>query len=248
MVRRERTAARRPARASSPGRPGASAPRSPARSPRAGATRRPARRRRRRQGGRRRARRPGGGRRPRRPRRDPRRAAAALIDALGGIDVLVNNAGILRITPLLDITVEEWDLVMDVNARSMLVTTQVAARVDDRRRPRRADRQHGEHGRQAGRRRPGPLRGVEGGRRRADPGRGDRARPARHQRQRDLPRLRADRDGRRHAHPRDGRRRGARRRRSAAAPSRPTSPAWPCSWRPTTPPTAPARRSTSPVG
>jgi NAD(P)-dependent dehydrogenase (short-subunit alcohol dehydrogenase family) len=57
-----------------------------------------------------------------------REALAALIAALGGIDVLVNNAGILRITPLLDITVEEWDLVLDVNARSMLVTTQVAAR------------------------------------------------------------------------------------------------------------------------
>ena len=56
-----------------------------------------------------------------------RDALSRLIAALGGIDVLVNDAGILRITPLLDITVEEWDHVLDVNARSMLVTTQVAA-------------------------------------------------------------------------------------------------------------------------
>ena len=55
-------------------------------------------------------------------------AVGLLVGALGGIDVLVNNAGILRITPLLDITVDEWDEVQRVNARSMLVTTQVAAR------------------------------------------------------------------------------------------------------------------------
>jgi len=54
-------------------------------------------------------------------------AVASLINALGGIDVLVNNAGILRLTPLLDISVVEWDLVHAVNVRSMLVTTQVAA-------------------------------------------------------------------------------------------------------------------------
>ena len=56
-----------------------------------------------------------------------RDALGRLIAALGGVDVLVNDAGILRITPLLDITVEEWDHVLDVNARSMLITTQVAA-------------------------------------------------------------------------------------------------------------------------
>lgn len=55
-------------------------------------------------------------------------ATAALIDALGGIDLLVNNAGILRLTPLLDITVEEWDLVQHVDLRATFVTTQIAAR------------------------------------------------------------------------------------------------------------------------
>lgn len=61
---------------------------------------------------------------------DPEAATAVTeraIAALGGVDVLVNNAGILRITGLLEITVAEWDEVFAVNTRSMLVTTQVAA-------------------------------------------------------------------------------------------------------------------------
>lgn len=57
-----------------------------------------------------------------------RAATESAVDALGGVDVLVNNAGILRMAPLLDITVADWDATMDVNARSMLVTTQVVAR------------------------------------------------------------------------------------------------------------------------
>lgn len=61
--------------------------------------------------------------------RDPAAARAttrAAIDALGGIDVLVNNAGVLRFASVLDTTVEEWDLMFEVNTRSMLLTTQVA--------------------------------------------------------------------------------------------------------------------------
>lgn len=50
------------------------------------------------------------------------------IGALGGIDILVNNAGILKFSSILDMSVEDWDLTFDVNARAMLVTTQVAAR------------------------------------------------------------------------------------------------------------------------
>ncbi len=57
-----------------------------------------------------------------------RRATAAAIGELGGIDVLVNNGGILKFSPLLDISVADWDQMLAVNATAMLVTTQVAAR------------------------------------------------------------------------------------------------------------------------
>ncbi len=50
------------------------------------------------------------------------------IDSLGGVDLLVNNAGILHMAPLLDITVDDWDRTFDINVRAMLLTTQVAAR------------------------------------------------------------------------------------------------------------------------
>ena len=55
-------------------------------------------------------------------------ATGKAIAQLGGIDVLVNNAGVFQITPLLEITPAEWDRTMAINARAMLITTQVAAR------------------------------------------------------------------------------------------------------------------------
>ncbi len=42
--------------------------------------------------------------------------------------MLVNNAGILHMAPLLEIDVDDWDRTFDINVRAMLLTTQVAAR------------------------------------------------------------------------------------------------------------------------
>lgn len=58
---------------------------------------------------------------------DTRRAIGEAIDALGGVDVLVNCAGIFQHVSLLDITVDDWDRVLDINARATLVTMQAVA-------------------------------------------------------------------------------------------------------------------------
>jgi 3-oxoacyl-[acyl-carrier protein] reductase len=49
---------------------------------------------------------------------------------LGGIDVLANNAGVAWQEPFLEITLEHWDQVLDINVRGMfLVAQKVAARM-----------------------------------------------------------------------------------------------------------------------
>ena len=42
----------------------------------------------------------------------------------GGVDVLVNNAGILRATKIVDIPPDEWDLVMGVNVKGVFLCSQ----------------------------------------------------------------------------------------------------------------------------
>ncbi len=53
--------------------------------------------------------------------------AHALLE-LGSVDVLVNNAGILRTGPLIDHDPEDFRLVIDVNLNAVFVTAQAAAR------------------------------------------------------------------------------------------------------------------------
>ena len=52
----------------------------------------------------------------------------AAIDTLGGVDVLVNSAGILRFAPLLELTVQDWNETFSINTRAMLTTMQVSVR------------------------------------------------------------------------------------------------------------------------
>jgi 3-oxoacyl-[acyl-carrier protein] reductase len=52
----------------------------------------------------------------------------AAIDDLGGVDVLVNSAGILRFSSLLDLTVKDWNETFSINTRAMLTTMQVSVR------------------------------------------------------------------------------------------------------------------------
>lgn len=63
--------------------------------------------------------------------RDPDAVAdffAAAEQALGSVTVAVANAGIYPNTPVLEMSVEEWDAVMETNARGVFLTCQAAAR------------------------------------------------------------------------------------------------------------------------
>jgi len=55
------------------------------------------------------------------------RAMDSAIRQLGGIDILVNSAGVLRRGPLALTSIAEWDLVFAINVRAMLITMQQAS-------------------------------------------------------------------------------------------------------------------------
>ncbi len=53
-------------------------------------------------------------------------AVAAVVARFGKLDILVNNAGVVSRGTLEDTTVEEWDRVMDVNAKGVFLGTKTA--------------------------------------------------------------------------------------------------------------------------
>jgi len=53
----------------------------------------------------------------------------ATMEEYGTIDVLFNNAGMLSMSPLMELTLEEWNRVFNVNVTSALLLTQLVAPV-----------------------------------------------------------------------------------------------------------------------
>jgi len=58
---------------------------------------------------------------------DAKKVAKAMVEAFGSLDILVNNAGIYPLMPLMQVTEELWDKVLDVNLKGSFLYAQAAA-------------------------------------------------------------------------------------------------------------------------
>lgn len=58
----------------------------------------------------------------------PGRLVDAVIETFGSIDILINNAGIIRRSPAVDLSEEDWSTVIDVNLSSVFRLSQTAGR------------------------------------------------------------------------------------------------------------------------
>jgi len=59
---------------------------------------------------------------------DAQKAARATVEAFGSLDILVNNAGIYPLVPVMELTEEIWDRVLDINLKGAFFCSQYAAR------------------------------------------------------------------------------------------------------------------------
>jgi 2-deoxy-D-gluconate 3-dehydrogenase len=61
-------------------------------------------------------------------RESPQEIIKTVIDKFGRVDILINNAGIIRRTPAVDFSEKDWDEVMMINSRSAFFMCQLAGR------------------------------------------------------------------------------------------------------------------------
>jgi len=60
---------------------------------------------------------------------DVQRSVDAVVKEWGGIDILINNAGVSANSPTLDLSLDAWNRVVDINLNGVFMTTQACARV-----------------------------------------------------------------------------------------------------------------------
>lgn len=58
----------------------------------------------------------------------PKRVVEAVVAKFGRIDILINNAGMIRRSPAVDFSEEDWSTVIEVNLSSVFRTSQAAGR------------------------------------------------------------------------------------------------------------------------
>ncbi len=62
-------------------------------------------------------------------REQTRRVVPAIAEAMGGLDILVNNSGIIRRAPAIDYSEEDWNATLEVDLTAPFLLSQAAGRI-----------------------------------------------------------------------------------------------------------------------